>query len=117
MDRVYDPHACNACKGIKRAFVYAVVAAFYLKRSLQSFDNNKNHFTVHGVHVFFAFKTLERKNYENLLCMHYSGLKTCEQCNSLHCSRVNCTVHVNSAIHLHCSQVFFFKCVNCINFF
>jgi hypothetical protein len=88
-------------------FVYAVAAAFYLKRSSQPFGNNKNHFTVHGVHVFFAFKTLERKSYENLLCMHCSGLKTCGQCNSLHYSRVNCTVR----------RFFFLKCVNCINFF
>jgi hypothetical protein len=84
-----------------RAFVYMAAAAFYLNRSPQPFGNKKNHFTVYGVHVFFAFKTLERKSYENLLCMHCSGLKTCGQCTSLHCSQVNCTVHVNSAIHLH----------------
>jgi hypothetical protein len=90
--------------------VYVAAAMFYLKHNLQPFGNNKNHFTVHGVHVFFAFEMLERKGYDNRLCMHCSGLKTSGQCNSLHCSRVNCTVH------LYCSQVFF-KYVNCINFF
>jgi len=48
-----------------RVFVYAAAATFYLKRSPQPFGNNKNHFTVHGIHVFFAFKTLEKKKLRN----------------------------------------------------
>ena len=61
---------------ILRLFVYAVAAAFYLKRSPQPFGNNKTYFTVHGVHMFFAFKTLERKSNKNLLCMHCRNLRT-----------------------------------------
>jgi hypothetical protein len=61
---------------IMRLFVYAAAAAFYLKRSSQPFGNQKTHFTVHGVHMFFAFKTLERKSNENMLCMHCRNLRT-----------------------------------------
>jgi hypothetical protein len=63
---------------IKRLFLYAAAAAaaFYLKRSSQPFGNNKIYFIVYGVHMFFAFKTLEKKGNENLLCMHCRNLRT-----------------------------------------
>jgi hypothetical protein len=57
-----------------RLFVYTATAAFYLKRNPQPFDNNKTYFIVYGVHMFFAFKMLERKSNENLLFMHCKNL-------------------------------------------
>ena len=72
-----------------RLFVYAAAAAFYLKRSPQPFGNQKTYFTVHGVHMFFAFKMLERKK-QRKPALH-ALQKPAD--SAIHCcSIVNCTV-------------------------
>jgi len=57
----------------KRVFLYAAAAAaaivFYLKYGSQLFGNNKNHFTVHGVHMFLRLK-----------CWKGKAMKTCFVC-------------------------------------
>jgi hypothetical protein len=103
--------------GAKALFVYAVKIVFQLKHSSQVFSNIKNIKCLvisktlkmtGGTHVNSCFKRDIREAAPGCFFKFCIYAHSASEFVLFACTvQVNCTVPVNSAIHLHCSGIFF----------